>query len=206
MDMDDLKNFDVNNIDFNNMGGWPAAGKAIVAAVVFAAVLAAGYKLLIGDQTQLLVQKERTEVDLKKDFEKKQAKAVNLEDYKRQMQTIQQSFKTLLQQLPKSSEMPALIDDLSYAATGAGLEMESADFSDETSSEFYKVKPISIVVTGGYHQIADFVSRISRLSRIVTLHDFQIKIGDGNVPSSPDEKLLVMTVTAKTYRSDSEGE
>jgi type IV pilus assembly protein PilO len=206
MDLQDLNNLDLSDIDINNMGGWPVAGKAFVAVIVFSLVAFLGYYAIIGDQTEQLLQIERKEVDLKKEFEKKQAKAVNLDDYKRQMKTIQESFKTLLQQLPKSSELPSLLDDLSYAATGAGCEVESAEFLDEKNSEFYKEKPIAIVVKGGYHQIAEFVSRISRLSRIVTLHDFEITIGDGDVPSSPGEKLLIMSITAKTYRSDSEEE
>ncbi len=206
MDLQDINNLDLSDVDFNNMGGWPVAGKAFVAIIIFSLVAFLGYYTVIGDQTDQLVQTERKEVDLKKEFEKKQAKAVNLDDYKRQMKTIQESFKTLLQQLPKASEMPSLIDDLSYAATGAGCEVVSVGFLDEKNSEFYKEKPIAIVVKGGYHQIAEFVSRISRLSRIVTLHDFEIIIGKGDVPSAPGEKLLVMSITAKTYRSDSEEE
>jgi len=206
MDLKDLNNLDISDLDFNNMGSWPLAAKAIAAALVFSLVVFLGYQLFVGDQTNLLVQIERKEVDLKKEFEKKQAKAVNLEDYKRQMTTIQESFTTLLQQLPKSSEMAGLLEDISYAATGAGCELISADFLDEKESEFYSENPISLVVSGGYHQLADFVSRISRLPRIVTLHDFEIKIGDGEVASSPGEKLLIMSVTAKTYRSDTEEE
>ncbi len=206
MDLKALNDFDINDVDFNNMGSWPIAAKVVVSALVFVVVLFVGYKLFVSDQDALLIKIEKKEIELKIEFEKKQGKAVNLEDYKRQMKTIQESFKTLLQQLPKSSEMAGLLEELSYAATGAGCEMESADFLDEKASEFYAEKPISLVVKGGYHQLADFVSRISRLSRIVTLHDFLITVGDGEVPSSPGEKMLTMTVKAKTYRSDSEEE
>ncbi|MCW8879738.1 MAG: type 4a pilus biogenesis protein PilO, partial [Kangiellaceae bacterium] len=154
------------------------------------------------DQTNLLTQIERKEVEFKKEFEKKQGKAVNLSAYKNQMVTIQESFRTLLQQLPKSSEIAGLVDEFSYAATGTGCELEETAFLKEVESEFYSEQPIRITVSGGYHQIANFVSRISRLSRIVTLHDFEIRLGDGTVPSSPEEQLLIMSVTAKTYRSD----
>lgn len=206
MDLKDLNNFDINDIDFNNMGSWPVAGKVITAALVFSLVAFLGYYFVISDQQKVLVEKVRKEQELKKDFENKQGKAANLNAYKRQMETIQESFKTLLQQLPKSSEMATLLDEISYAATGVGCELKNMEFSNEKKLEFYAEKPISLSVTGGYHQIANFVSRISRLSRIVTLHDFEIKLTDGKVPSSPDETLLIMTATAKTYRSDSEDE
>lgn len=204
MDLEALKNLDLNDIDFTNMGSWPSVAKGIVAAIVFSIVVGIGYYLFVSEQSDLLIEIERKEVELKKEFERKQAKAVNLEAYKRQMSTIKDSFKTLLQQLPKSEQMAELVDEFSYAATGAGCELEDVKFLKEKDSEFYAEKPISMKVTGGYHQLADFVSRVSRLPRIVTLHDFRISLGNGDVPSSPGEKLLVMTVTAKTYRSDSE--
>lgn len=204
MDLKDLNNLDISDVDFNNMGSWPNPAKGLVAALVFGLVVGLGYYLFINDQSNLLVTIERKEVELKKEFETKQAKAVNLEAYKRQMSTIKDSFKTLLQQLPKSDEMPALVDEFSYAATGAGCELLDVQFQDEKDSEFYSEKPMILQVSGGYHQLADFISRVSRSPRIVTLHDFKINIGEGEVPSSPGEKLLLMTVTAKTYRSDTE--
>jgi len=203
MDLKDLNELDINDIDFNNMGSWSPAGKGIMAGIVFAVVAGLGYYLFVGDQTDNLVKIERKEIDLKKDFEKKQAKAVNLDAYKRQMQTIKDSFQTLLQQLPKADQMAEVLDEVSYAATGAGCEVVNLKFQDEKDAEFYSEKPIQVQVTGGYHQIADFVSRVSRSPRIVTLHDFSISIGDGEVNSSPGEKMLVMSVLAKTYRADS---
>ncbi len=203
MDLSKINEIDLNSIDFNNMGSWPSAGRAFMATAVFILVLFLGYYFFIGDQADNLVKTERKESDLRKEFERKQSKAVNLDAYKRQMQTIKDSFQTLLQQLPKADQMAELLDEISYAATGAGCEITSASFKKEKEAEFYTEKPIEIQVTGGYHQIADFVSRVSRLPRIVTLHDFSISIGDGEVSSSPGEKILNMNVLAKTYRSDS---
>jgi len=205
MDMKSLNDLDINDIDFSNMGSWPTVGKGIMVAIVFAVVAGLGYYLFIGDQADNLVKIERKETELKKDFEKKQAKAVNLDAYQRQMQTIKDSFQTLLQQLPKADQMAEVLDEVSYAATGAGCEIISLGFKAEKDAEFYSEKPIQVQVAGGYHQIADFVSRVSRSPRIVTLHDFTISIGDGEVNSSPGEKMLVMSVLAKTYRADSGG-
>lgn len=204
MDLNNLKNLDLNDLDFNNMGSWPLVAKIFVAAIVFGVVAFAGYKLAISEQQQVLVDQVRKEGELKKEFERKYAKAANLEDYKRQMVTIQDSFQNLLQQLPKSSELASLLEDITYAATGAGCEIETLTFSDEKKLEFYSEKAISIGVKGGYHQIAQFVSRVSRLPRIVTFHDFEIMLTEGRVPSAPDENLLILNGQAKTYRSDSE--
>lgn len=204
MDLNKINELDISDIDFNNMGSWPVVGKAVMAALVFILVAGLGFHFFIGNQTDSLVKIERKEIDLKKEFEKKQSKAVNLDAYKRQMQTIKDSFQTLLQQLPKADQMAELLDEISYAATGAGCEIGEANFLAEKDAEFYSEKPIQIQVTGGYHQLADFVSRVSRLPRIVTLHDFNISIGDGEVTSAPGEKMLNMTIMAKTYRADTE--
>ncbi len=204
MAMGNISDFDINDIDFSNMGSWPLAGKAFMLTFVFSTVVGLGIYLFIDDQTDNLVKIERQEIELKKDFEKKQAKAVNLDAYKRQMQTIKDSFQTLLQQLPKADQMAELLDEISYSATGAGCELASAVFQDEKEAEFYSEKPIQIQVSGGYHQIADFISRVSRSPRIVTLHDFTMQVGDGEVTSSPGEKMLNMTIMAKTYRADTE--
>ncbi|MET1256306.1 type 4a pilus biogenesis protein PilO [Aliikangiella maris] len=204
MNLEDLKNFDLSTVDYSNMGSWSAMAKGIVAALVFILVLIIGYYLFVEEQTDLLADIEKKEIEFKQEFERKQAKAVNLDAYKRQMKTIKDSFKTLLQQLPRSEQMAELVEEFSYAATGAGCVMDDVKFLSEKDSEFYTEKPISMRVTGGYHQLADFVSRISRLPRIVTLHDFKISLGTGDVPTSPGEKLLIMTITAKTYRADSE--
>ncbi len=205
MNLGNINELDISDIDFTNMGSWPIVGKTFMAAIVFIAVVGLGMYLFIGDQSDSLVKIERQEIDLKKEFEKKQAKAVNLEAYKRQMQTIKDSFQTLLQQLPKADQMAELLDEISYSATGAGCELTSATFQAEKEAEFYSEKPIQIQVSGGYNQIADFISRVSRSPRIVTLHDFTMAIGDGEVTSSPGEKLLTMTIMAKTYRADTEG-
>jgi len=204
MDLGNINELDINDIDFTNMGSWPLIGKAFMAALVFILVVFLGMYFLVNDQTDALVKIERKEIEFKKEFEKKQAKAVNLDAYKRQMQTIKDSFQTLLQQLPKADQMAELLDEISYSATGAGCEISSATFQDEKDAEFYSEKPIQIQVSGGYHQIADFISRVSRSPRIVTLHDFTISIGDGDVNSAQGEKMLNMTIMAKTYRADTE--
>jgi len=156
MDLKDLNNFDINDVDFNNMGSWPIVAKAVTAVLVFALVAALGYHFFISEQRTIMADIERKEVELKKDFEKKQTKAANLDDYKRQMQSIKSSFKALLQQLPKSSELAALNDEVYYAATGAGCSNVSIKFGQEQALEFYAEKPISLQVSGGYHLLAVF--------------------------------------------------
>lgn len=204
--MSSLQDFNVNDLDFNNMGVWPTPVKAIAGAIVFVLVLILGYQVFISDDEAQLEREIAAERQLKQSFETKQRKAVHLEAYKNQMKMIQSSFEALLKQLPQGSEVAGLVDEISYAITGAGLELENISLKGEVSREIYFEEPLEIIVSGSYHQIADFVSRVSNMPRIVTLHDFSIKLTDRDVFGSEGEKMLVMTVTAKTYRYDEAGE
>ncbi|MCO7224478.1 type 4a pilus biogenesis protein PilO [Pleionea sp. CnH1-48] len=200
--MSSLNDFDVNNLDFNNMGSWPLPVKVLTGAIVFGLVILLGYQFFISDDEDTLAREVRKEAQLKQEYEQKYEKAVHLEAYIEQMKSIQSSFKTLLKQLPRSSEVAGLVDEVTYAANGAGLEVKSMKLKEEQDRDIYIEKPIEISVTGSYHQLAEFVSRVSNLPRIVTLHNFEITVTDKEVFGAPNEKMLVMNVTAKTYRYD----
>ncbi len=203
--MSSLKDFNVNDLDFNNMGSWPTPVKAITGAVVLVLVVLLGYQFFISDDESQLEREQAKEKTLKQSFETKQHKAVHLEAYRNQMKMIQSSFDALLKQLPQGSEIPSLVDEVSYAATGAGLELAKVKLLPEVNREIYFEAPLEVNVSGSYHQIGEFVSRVSNMPRIVTLHDFTIKTTDREVYGSNGEKVLSLTVIANTYRYD-EGE
>ncbi|WP_018624025.1 type IV pilus inner membrane component PilO [Kangiella aquimarina] len=199
--------------DFNNIGSWPLPGKIFVIVAVMLVVLGLGYYLDTKDQVSALESAQVKETQLIEEFKTKYKKAANLQAYRDQMAEMQETFKGLLQQLPRNTEIPGLLDEISYAATGAGVELLSHKYLDEVKQEFYIEKPIQILATGSYHQIADFVSRISGLPRIVTLHDFKIEPARsaannrrGAQPDSEGAERLSFSVLAKTYRYESEDE
>ncbi len=188
--------------DINNIGNWPWPGKIVVILVVMLAVFGLGYYFFTSDQINELESKQRIEQDRLVDFENKYKKAANLELYRQQMEEMQGIFNDLLDRLPKSTEIPGLLDEISYAASGAGVDLISHSYQSEVPKEFYMEKPIAISAIGSYHQIADFVSRISGLPRIVTLHDFKIQpaAGTNRRAGEEDIEILSFTVLAKTYR------
>ena len=128
-------------------------------------------------------------------FENKQRKAANYDAYKAQLAQMEQSFGTMLRQLPGKTEIPSLIVDISQTGLAAGLQEKLFQPQGEVTRDFYAEKPISISLSGGYHEIANFVSGVASLPRIVTLHDINITPDDPN-----DFDSLTLQVTAKTYR------
>ncbi|MAD47593.1 MAG: pilus assembly protein PilP [Oceanospirillaceae bacterium] len=184
---------DLNNIDWENMGSWPLPGKVIFCLLLFIGVLVGGYFALIADNIDLLQREQAREISLKKEFEGKAYSVANLAPLKEQMAEMEESFGSLLKQLPRDTEVPGLIDDISSAALSAGLSLKAINPQDMVQKEFYKELPIEIEVEGGYHEMGGFVSAVASLPRIVTLHDFSI-VKQG------DDGSLKMEITAKTYQ------
>jgi type IV pilus assembly protein PilO len=187
---------ELQSLDVNDVGRWPAAFRGAVIGLVFLGVVGLGiYFTIIKDKRPQLQRAEDDEVQLRLTFENKQHKAANYDKYKDQLAQIEQSFGTMLRQLPGETEIPSLIVDISQTGLAAGLQEKLFVPRSENPRDFYAEKPISIRLTGGYHEIGNFVSGIAALPRIVTLHNITItpeKTGSFDV--------LSMQVTAQTYR------
>ena len=192
--MRSLREFDVNSLDFDNVGSWPIPIKLFIWVLLIALVLAAGYYYHIEELQVQLAKVEAQEVELKKDFEKKAFQAANLDAYRRQMVEMEESFGALVSQLPSDTEVPGLLEDITNKGLLNGLDISSIDLKKETAREFYVELPIAINASGSYHDLGAFISGMAGLPRIVTLHDFTISSG-GN-----DANNLKMKIVAKTYR------
>ncbi len=189
-------------LDVNDIGRWPLVFRAAVIAIVFVLVVGFGtYFMIVKDKAVVLADAEAEEQELRLAFENKQRKAANYDAYKAQLAEIEQSFGTMLRQLPGETEIPRLIVDISQTGLAAGLQEKLFEPQPEIPKDFYAEKPIRIQLSGGYHEIANFVSGVAALPRIVTLHDITITPeGDGGFDS------LNMQVVAQTYRYIEEAE
>jgi type IV pilus assembly protein PilO len=204
--LESLQNFDMDQLnDFNSVGSWPMAIKVIIWVLAFAGALSLGYFLHITNLQTELAGVQGVELSLREDYEKKYFKAVHLEAYRTQQKEMEESFETILRQLPSDTEIPGLIEDITLVGLRNGLSFNSIDLEKEEPHEFYIEKPIRIVVIGSYHDLGSFVSDVADLSRIVTLHDFTIKPERGrNQSGNTVGGLLRMTILARTYRYNDE--
>ena len=187
---------ELQSLDVNDIGRWPLAFRAAAIVLVFVAVTFAGiWFTIVKDKAPVLQRAEAEEQELRVTFENKQRKAANYDAYKAQLAQIEQSFGTMLRQLPGETEIPSLIVDISQTGLAAGLQEKLFQPQAEIPKDFYAEKPIKIQLSGGYHEMANFVSGIAALPRIVTLHDINI---------TPEQQgsfdSLSLEVTAKTYR------
>ena len=183
-------------LDVNDVGRWPLAFRVGVIAILFAVVVGLGiYWTIIENKAPQLKRAQVDEQTLRVTFENKQRKAANYDAYKAQLAQMEQSFGTMLRQLPGETEIPSLIVDISQTGLAAGLAEKLFQPQAEIPRDFYAEKPIKIRLSGGYHEIANFVSGIAALPRIVTLHNITITPEDQDVYDR-----LSLEVTAQTYR------
>jgi type IV pilus assembly protein PilO len=183
-------------LDVNDVGRWPLVFRAAVIFMVFLAVVGAGiWFTIIKDKLPALQRAQDDEQTLRVTFENKQRKAANYDAYKAQLSQIEQQFGTMLRQLPGETEIPSLIVDVSQTGLASGLQEKLFQPQPEIPRDFYAEKPIKIRLSGGYHEIANFVSGVAALPRIVTLHNINI------TPEGQDSfDQLSIEVTAQTYR------
>ena len=188
----DASQFD--NLELDNIGQWPAAAKLLLAVFLAVAVAFLGYMALISDQIKQLDRGFVEEGTLKQSYRTKYHVAANLDLFRAQMVEAEDTFANQLRSLPNSHEIPGLLDDITFVGTTSGLDFVKLEWQPEISKEIYIELPIDIEVIGSYHSFGQFVSKIAGLPRIVTLHDFKIKI------KHDDNKTLNLTLQAKTYR------
>ena len=193
MTWDDIQ----HHLEPENIGTAPMAIKASVFGFLFVAIVAAGIWFDTQEQLLVLERHEKKEVELKEEFKVKANKAAKLELYKEQLAEMEASFGALLRQLPETTEVESLLVDVSQTGLAAGLEIKKFRPSKEEKKGFYAELPISLEVSGSFHQLATFISGIAALPRIVTISEMKLQ------PFQEAEETsgkLSMTATAKTYR------
>jgi type IV pilus assembly protein PilO len=183
---------DIKRTNWKDPGTWHAAPKLLVLLVILIGIPVAGFFLHNNTQREELELLQGEETRLKDQYLGKKKQAINLDLHRQQLREIDTQFGALLRQLPNRSQMDALLVDINQAGLGRGLQFELfRPAPAEITRDFYAERPISVRVTGSYHDIGAFASDVGQLPRIVTLNDVAISAAkDG----------LVMDVTARTFR------
>ena len=189
---------DFQGLDTSDPGVWPLAPRVTVMICLLAATLGAFWWFDWQDQADILAQREQEEIQLRESWVAKKKLAVNLDEHRRQLAEIDTQFGALLKQLPNRAEMDSLLSDINQAGLGRGLQFELFKPGANVVKEFYAEMPIDIRVTGGYHELGEFVSDVARMPRIVTLNNVAI--------NADKDGRLKLEAKAITYRYLDEGE
>ena len=188
---------DLRGVDINDPAEWPPWFVVVVSLLVCVALIAGGWQFLIRDQRLRLEHERAHETELRQTFTIKKGMVVNLPAYRAQMVEIETMLADLVQQLPDSSEVPSLLIAITEAGARRGLEFVVFDPQEQELGDFYSTLPILMEVKGGYHQLANFISDLAQMPRIVTVGDMEITADEAGV--------LTSSLVVKTYSYLSEG-
>lgn len=186
------------NWDINSSGTWPIPVKTLVIAIVCAVLAGAWFYMDTLGQLEELETVEKKELDLKTEFEDKQRKSANLQDYRDQLAQIETSLAIMIKQMPTQEEVASLLVDISQTGLASGLEFRLFQPGVPVARDFYSELPISIQVIGKYEELSLFVSGLAALPRIVTVHDVKIT-PVAAADKSDAEGVMVMDAIVKTY-------
>ncbi len=184
---------ELNELDFNDIGVWPAPVKIAMIAIIFVLIAVGGYVYFIADSIAALDTSRNKETELKVQFEMKAALASNLEAYKQQMVELEGLLQAQLRQLPNKNEVAGLLDDISFIAMDNGLKSLRINWEPEIQHEFSTELPMRIELSGSYSQLGKFTSDVAALPRIVILDSF-------TTVREKESGDLLMSMLAKTYR------
>lgn len=174
---------------------WPVIPRVSLCVMIAAGTAVAAWFAFLSDYETELETERANEVTLRADYEKKLLKAVSLDLLKKQREQIQQYVIQLEKQLPSKAEMAALLSDINQAGLGRSLQFELFRPGQIVVRDYYAELPISVRVTGKYHDIGAFASDVAHLSRIVTLNNLSL------TPVSKDANgTLALDTTARTFR------
>jgi len=184
---------ELSSLDFNDIASWTRRAKLFVASILCAGILGAGYYFIIKDKFVDLEVVQRKEPQLKETYLEKKALAINLDAYKKQMIEAEETFGVLLKQLPNESEIPDLLIDMTQVGLSRGLQFEQIKPGNSIEKDFYAEKLVNIKANGEYYQIANFISDVAALPRIINIDNFKLTRRSGT------ESALTLQAVTKTY-------
>lgn len=171
-----------------------------IALGIVIALIAGFYFVVFAPNLEEIKKLDDKKASLQADVDKAEKAAENLEQHQAELKEAEKRFEEISIVLPKSKEIPALLTSISDHGTSAGLDFNSFTPGSETPKDFYAEIPLSIQITGPYHNIGYFLDQVSKLERIVTVNDISL----GSPKQVEGEVLLNSSCNLLTYRSSSE--
>lgn len=89
--------------------------------------------------------------------------------------------------------------------SGSNIRFQEISVPEAIEKEFFIEQPINITALGNYHQFGDFLTGLSALPRIITMHDFEVTRQSGSDIMTETPQLM-LKINTNTYRSKQEAE
>lgn len=188
----------INSLNKDNYGSAPIPVKIFLIIALVLAIALVAWFAIISKKLEDIKAAEATQQSLLESYREKERKARLLDEYKAQVEEMQVEFANLLNQLPKDTRVPELIEGINMVGSGSGIRFQSIIDEAELEREFFIEQPIKITAIGEYHDFGNFVTGIAALPRIITMHNFEVVNQKPSLDEMPQLQLVLQT---KTYRS-----
>lgn len=199
------KSFDVQefrrsfeSLDSQNYGSWPTPVKVTVFLFIAAVIAALAYAFPISSKMDEIAAADAEQETLLTEYREKESKARHLAEYEAQVAQMESDFNELVNQLPKDTRIPELLEGINMTGVGSNIRFQDISVQDEVEQEFFIEQPIRIAALGDYHEFGSFISGLAALPRIITMHDFEVSNPQPTLDEIPQLNLVLQV---KTYRS-----
>lgn len=195
----------LNSLNKDNYGSAPLAVRLFVIALITALLLGLAYALLLKPKLEEITAAEAQRDTLLDVYKERESKARQLDVYKDQVAQMEVEFQRLLQQLPTDTRIPELVEGINMVGSGSNIRFQEISVPEAIEKEFFIEQPINITALGNYHQFGDFLTGLSALPRIITMHDFEVTRQSGSDIMTETPQLM-LKINTNTYRSKQEAE
>jgi len=195
---------DFRELSFSEIGKWPAYMQAIVIGLVAFIIIVLAYWFVGRGQFDRLSGVKSEEASLKQQLEVKHHTLARLEQLQVHTLVLQKTFQQIINSLPDQTQVPALLEQISKFGTTNGLSFKLLRPLKKQYQDYYAEIPIKIVVVGGYHQVANFISDIAGADHFVSFHEFIIQneaLNKQLKDKVSDGSKLEMELTAVIYHT-----
>jgi len=119
--------------------------------------------------------------------------AMQIKRFRNDMKNAEKDYRRVMRALPEKKEIPALLASISQSGQVVGLEFLLFQPKAEAKKDFFAEIPVSIQVTGKYHNVGLFFDKVSKLPRIVNIKSIKM------TPLKGSDKLIT-SCSAVTYK------
>ena len=168
----------------------------VIFAVIIILPVVTFYFLYFTAKTDEIKKLESRTAKLRKEIAGAKARAAKLDEHLAEMEETQRLFAEASVLLPQKKEIPSLLTNISALGTNSGLTMARFKPGSERKKEFYAEIPVSLKISGPYHNIGNFLYEVSKLDRIISATSITL----GGSKKQRGELILNSSVRLITYR------
>ncbi|MBW2029302.1 MAG: type 4a pilus biogenesis protein PilO [Deltaproteobacteria bacterium] len=150
-------------------------------------------------KTEEIAETKQRIAQLESRLRRAKVRARALKKFEADLAQVEAQFREALRLLPNEKEIPNLLRTITQLGSDSQLEFRLFRPQRVKAKDFYMEIPVSIEVSGNYHNVALFFDKVGRMERIVNIFNVSMR------PVAPRSTRLITNCDAVTYSFKGEG-